>query len=43
MKVSLIKHTRKEMKFAGLDALISQLNKDKEEITEILSAVNPSK
>jgi len=43
MKVSLIRHTRKEMKFSGLDALIAQLNKDKEEITAIHSAANPSK
>jgi len=42
MKVSLIRHTRKEMKFAGLDALINQLNKDKKEISEMLSLVNPS-
>ncbi|MEY3348631.1 MAG: hypothetical protein RLY46_670 [Bacteroidota bacterium] len=43
MKVSLIKHTRKEMKFSGLDALIAQLDKDKKEISEIFSAANPSK
>ncbi len=38
LKVSLIAHTRKELKFAGLDALKSQLNKDKEEISAMLAS-----
>ena len=38
LKVSLIAHTRKELKFAGLDALKSQLNKDKEEISGMLTS-----
>jgi riboflavin kinase/FMN adenylyltransferase len=38
LKVSLMAHTRKELKFAGLDALKSQLNKDKEEISAMLGS-----
>lgn len=40
MKVSLIRYTRKEMKFSGLDALIEQLTKDKEQITRIFDEIN---
>jgi riboflavin kinase/FMN adenylyltransferase len=40
MKVSLIRYTRKEMKFSGLDALIEQLIKDKEQITRIFDEIN---
>ena len=36
--VSLVAHTRKELKFAGLEALKTQLHKDKEEITLLLES-----
>jgi riboflavin kinase/FMN adenylyltransferase len=36
--VSLVAHTRKELKFAGLEALKTQLYKDKEEITILLES-----
>jgi riboflavin kinase/FMN adenylyltransferase len=36
--VSLVAHTRKELKFAGLEALKTQLHKDKEEITFLLES-----
>jgi riboflavin kinase/FMN adenylyltransferase len=36
--VSLVAHTRKELKFAGLEALKTQLYKDKEEITLLLES-----
>jgi riboflavin kinase/FMN adenylyltransferase len=38
LKVSLMAHTRKELKFAGLDALKTQLNKDKDEISAMLGS-----
>ena len=36
--VSLVAHTRKELKFAGLEALKTQLHKDKEEINALLES-----
>jgi riboflavin kinase/FMN adenylyltransferase len=36
--VSLVAHTRKELKFADLEALKTQLHKDKEEITFLLES-----
>lgn len=36
--VSLVAHTRKELKFAGLEALKTQLHKDKEEISALLES-----
>ena len=36
--VSLVAHTRKELTFAGLEALKTQLHKDKEEITFLLES-----
>ena len=36
--VSLVAHTRKELKFAGLEALKTQLHKDKEVITLLLES-----
>lgn len=36
--VSLVAHTRKEMKFAGLESLKTQLHKDKEEINALLES-----
>jgi riboflavin kinase/FMN adenylyltransferase len=43
LKVSLLKYTRKEMKFSGIDALINQLHEDKNQISKILENINPSK
>ena len=43
LKVSLLKYTRKEMKFSGIDALINQLNEDKNQISTFLENINPSK
>jgi len=37
LKVSLIAYTRKEKKFAGLDALKTQLEQDKQDITQLLN------
>ena len=38
LRVSLIAHTRKEMKFSGLDALKEQLHKDKEAISAMFES-----
>lgn len=42
LRVSLVKYTRKELKFAGLDALKSQLHLDKKQISEYFQLINPS-
>lgn len=41
LKVSLLKYIRKEMKFSGLDALIHQLNEDKNQISTLLENIIP--
>ena len=43
LKVSMLKYTRKEMKFSGIDALILQLNDDKNQISKMLENINPSR
>jgi riboflavin kinase/FMN adenylyltransferase len=37
LKVSLVAYTRKEKKFAGLEALKAQLEQDKQDITQLLN------
>jgi riboflavin kinase/FMN adenylyltransferase len=39
IQVELLIHTRKEMKFAGIDELKEQLERDKELITNLLDSI----
>jgi riboflavin kinase/FMN adenylyltransferase len=39
IQVELLIHTRKEMKFAGIDELKEQLDRDKELITNLLDSI----
>ena len=39
IQVELLIHTRKEMRFAGIDELKEQLDRDKELITNLLDSI----